>query len=89
MLCINFELHEDTFLRRLEAICDGKEMSISEISEIMSAWCLRGYAAPYHEILPVILDQIRNENFGLVILDPTQKMLGVTWRKTDLATLTN
>ena len=52
VLYINFELHEDTFLRRPEAICDGKEMSISEISENMSAWFLRGYAAPYHENPP-------------------------------------
>lgn len=88
VLYINFALHEDTFLRRREAICDGKEMSISEISENMSVWCLRGYTAPCHEILPVILDQIHNENFGLVILNPTQKML-VTWRKTDPATLIN
>jgi hypothetical protein len=76
VLYINLELHEDTFFSRLGSICEAMETEIVEISEGMSAWCLRGFAASYVELVPQILAEIRDRGFGLIILDPTYKILG-------------
>ena len=75
-LFINLELHEDTFLHRIQRICEGMEVSINDISENLSAWCLRGHAASWDVIIPMILNEIKDKEFGLVIFDPTQKILG-------------
>jgi hypothetical protein len=76
VLYINLELHEDTFFHRLGVICEAMETPIKEISENMSGWCLRGHAAPYNVLVPQILAEIRDKGFGLIIFDPTYKILG-------------
>jgi RecA-family ATPase len=73
VLYINFELHGDTFIKRLQSICDGLEMNVPEDFDI---WNLRSHEASYNEILPAITAGILNSGYGLIILDPTQKMLG-------------
>jgi AAA domain len=76
VLYINLELHEDTFFNRLGTICQAMEIPIADVADNLSSWCLRGHAAGYSEILPVILNEIRDKGFGLVIFDPTYKILG-------------
>jgi len=76
VLYINLELHEDTFFSRLGSICEAMETPITEISTNMSAWCLRGHAAAYNELVPQILEEVRDRGFGLIIFDPTYKILG-------------
>ena len=49
---------------------------ISEVEEELSYWGLRGHAAPYNKILPLLLEDIRSGAYGLVIIDPTYKILG-------------
>jgi hypothetical protein len=76
VLYINFELHDDTFYDRLQDICIGMETNIDELGDDFSYWGLRGHAAPYDEIVPMILEDIRAGGYGLVIIDPTYKILG-------------
>jgi regulatory protein RepA len=76
VLYINLELHEDTFFHRLGLICEAMETPIAEISTNMSAWCLRRHAAAYTELVPQILNEVRDKGFGLIIFDPTYKILG-------------
>jgi hypothetical protein len=70
-LYINFELHDDMFYDRLQDICIGMEINISELEDSLSYWGLRGHAAPYNEIISIILGDIRAGGYGLVIIDPT------------------
>jgi hypothetical protein len=37
---------------------------------------LRGYACSFEEILPLITQEIREKGYGLIIIDPTYKILG-------------
>jgi RecA-family ATPase len=76
VIYINLELHEDTFWDRLSVICDAMGISTDSIADVMSSWCLRGFAAGYDDILPAIIDKIRNDGYGLIIFDPTYKILG-------------
>jgi hypothetical protein len=77
VLYVNFELHDDVFEHRLETICSGMEISsIGGLGEWFSHWGLRGYAAGYESILPVIKSGIKERGYGLIILDPMYKILG-------------
>jgi hypothetical protein len=77
VLYINFELHEDTFRDRLENdICpNGFGVEPSALTNF-DYWTLKGYASSYAELVPQIKAAIQGKDYGLVIIDPTYKMLG-------------
>jgi hypothetical protein len=76
VLYINFELHDDTFEKRLDLVCEAFECDPRALGDNFAAWGLRGYACSYSEILPAITKEIRDKGYGLIIIDPMYKILG-------------
>ena len=76
VLYINFELHRDTFDKRVRDIAEAMELEEESYIDNLSQWGLRGYAAGANALLPAIIDRIKNEGFGVVIFDPLSKALG-------------
>jgi len=76
VLYVNFELHGDTFEKRLDLVCEALGMEPRELGDNFAHWCLRGYAADFREILPMITDGIKEKGYGLIIIDPMYKILG-------------
>jgi len=70
VLYINFELHRDTFDKRVHAIAEAMELGPERYMDNLSQWGLRGYAAGADVLMPEIIDLIQNEKFGVVIFDP-------------------
>jgi RecA-family ATPase len=78
VLYVNFELHNDTFEKRLDLVCEALEMRSHQLGDWFSHWGLRGYAADYNEILPMITEAIKDKGYQMVIIDPMYKILGNT-----------
>jgi hypothetical protein len=76
VLYINFELHRDTFDKRVRGIAEAMELEPERYIDNLSQWGLRGHAAGANVLLPAIIDRIKNEGFGVVIFDPLSKALG-------------
>jgi RecA-family ATPase len=76
VLYINFELHRDTFGKRVREIAEAMELDEESYIDNLSQWGLRGHAAGADVLLPAIIDRIKNEGFGVVIFDPLSKALG-------------
>ena len=74
MLFVNFELPEFSIHHRLRAIAEARKIEIPP--EALCLWNLRGHAASYETLLPLIGKRIKGSDFGLVILDPSYKLLG-------------
>ncbi len=72
---VNFELPEFAMHHRLSAIAEAKGLAIPAAGQLV-IWNLRGHAAPYYVLLPALTAQIKERSFGLVILDPSYKLLG-------------
>ena len=71
---INFELPEDFFWRRVNAICKAKDVTLDR--GMFKAWHLRGYANSIENLTREIISRLRSENFVLDIIDPVYKALG-------------
>jgi AAA domain len=76
VLYINFELHRDTFDKRVRAIAEAMELGPERYVDNLSQWGLRGYAAGADVLMPEIIERIKTEGFGVVIFDPLSKALG-------------
>ena len=61
---------------RVKAIEKAKEIT-SEAGS-MDIWNLRGHAASYDLVVPMILERIKEKNYGLIFLDPLYKIYGDT-----------
>jgi hypothetical protein len=71
---VNFELPEFAIHHRLRAIAEARRITIPP--DALTVWNLRGYSAPYHTLLPTLAERISGAGFGLIILDPSYKLLG-------------
>lgn len=71
---VNFELPEFAIHHRLKVIAEARQLTIPP--DALTVWNLRGYSAPYHTLLPTMAERIGARAFGLIILDPSYKLLG-------------
>jgi AAA domain len=74
VLYVNFELPAWAIQKRLCEIAKARGILIAP--DTLTIWNLRGYAAPYHQLLPLIIERANGQGFGLIILDPSYKLLG-------------
>ena len=74
VLFVNFELPTFAIYSRLKAI--ARHLSLDVLPDTLTLWNLRGYAAPYDVLLPRITEAAKAGHFGLIILDPSYKLLG-------------
>ncbi|MGO9246006.1 MAG: AAA family ATPase [Verrucomicrobiia bacterium] len=74
VLVCNFELPEFSIHYRLLKIAEARQIEIP--ADTLTLWNLRGYAAPYGTLLPMLTERIKAQNFGLIIFDPSYKLLG-------------
>ena len=72
---VNFELPEFAIHHRLNVIATAKGVAIPTDGQFV-IWNLRGHAAPFDTLLPALTARIKERRFGLVILDPSYKLLG-------------
>lgn len=75
VLFVNFELPDWNIHQRIRQISEGKGLSFPSPGELC-IWNLRGYAASYDELIPKLIERAREQGFGLVVLDPSYKLLG-------------
>ena len=61
---------------RIKAIEKAKEITSEPGS--MDIWNLRGHAAPYDVIIPMIPERIKQRDYGLIMVDPLYKLYGDT-----------
>jgi hypothetical protein len=71
---VNLELPTWGIQRRLQAIARAKNMEIKPGQ--LQIWNLRGHAATYSELLPMLAGKLRKSGLGLLILDPVYKLYG-------------
>jgi RecA-family ATPase len=78
VLYVNFELHDDTFEQRLGTISQALEIGNikASLNGKFDHWGLRGYAADYKIVLPMITQGIKDNDYGLIVLDPLYKLYG-------------
>ncbi|MCK6501267.1 MAG: helicase RepA family protein, partial [Nitrospira sp.] len=74
VLYVNFELHADTFARRLETIRQAMGLPESAF-EGFDHWGLRGHVTSLDTLAPEIVSRARGRA-GLIVLDPIYKALG-------------
>jgi hypothetical protein len=73
-LYINLEIKRSSIQKRLNAI--AKMKSVPSALDLFDVWNLRGYAANLSTMLPALLDGVRGQSYGLIIVDPIYKVLG-------------
>lgn len=73
VLFCNFELPGFSIHYRLRKIAEARQI---EIPSTLTLWNLRGHAAPYETLLPMLTERIKAGDFGLIIFDPSYKLLG-------------
>ena len=74
VLFVNFELPTFAMQARLRAI--ARSLGIEILPDTLTVWNLRGHAAPYDVLLPMITEAAKVCGFSLIILDPSYKLLG-------------
>jgi hypothetical protein len=72
VLYVNFELAAPFFAERIKLVAAAKHV---DPSQQLDVWNLRGYAADFDELFPKIVDTA-GQQYSLIILDPTYKLLG-------------
>jgi predicted transcriptional regulator len=89
VLFVNFEIQPHAWQRRIVAVADAKGLKLA--SGQISLWNLRGHAADFRHLIPRITERCRQENFGLIVLDPIYKLYGGTDENSagDVAALLN
>jgi hypothetical protein len=88
VLYLNLELPEAFFADRIELVASAKGVkpckashgliaSANQVYEIegLDVWNLRGHAADFDDLLPKIIERA-GQQYSLIILDPTYKVLG-------------
>lgn len=74
VLFVNLELPTFAIHSRLNAI--ARNLGIEVLPDTLTLWNLRGFAASYEVLLPMITTAAKACGFGLIILDPSYKLLG-------------
>ena len=75
VLFVNFELPKFSIHDRLISIARAKNLTLPPPGQLV-IWNLRSYSAPYDVLLPKITSKARHMGFGLIVLDPSYKLLG-------------
>jgi hypothetical protein len=89
VLYCNFEIQEEFMQDRIKAIEKAKNLTTTK--GLFDLWNLRGYAAPYDVIIPLIMERIKNIEYGMIAIDPIYKIYGETDENSagDVAALMN
>jgi len=89
VLYCNFEIQEEFMQDRIKAIEKAKNLTTA--NNQFDLWNLRGYAAPYDVIIPLIMERIKNVEYGMIAIDPIYKIYGDTDENSagDVAALMN
>lgn len=74
VLFVNFEIQPAFFAGRVRAVAQAKEIEVPEGR--LDLWNLRGHAVGAFVLLPKIEARIRDAGYGLIVLDPSYKLLG-------------
>ena len=76
VLFVNLEIQAAFFQARLKKIIEAR--GIQQCASRLDVWNLRGFSAPYQQIIPKIIERIKESQYSLVILDPIYKLYGDT-----------
>jgi AAA domain len=76
VLFLNFEIQPHAWQRRIAAVARAKGVELKSGQIIL--WNLRGHGADFRQIIPLIIQRCRTENFALIVLDPIYKLYGGT-----------
>ena len=90
VLYINFELQDWSLMKRVKAL--GLEMGMEgrfsePAMENIDVWNLRGHSTDVALLLPQLIESIKTDGYGLIIIDPLYKMLGATRDENDAASM--
>lgn len=75
VLFLNFEIPDFSWQSRLKRVAKEKQVTLNENLQL---WNLRGYAQDFRQLIPIITDRCRGENYLLIVLDPIYKIYGNT-----------
>lgn len=75
-LYANLEIQEKFFQERLMVLTAAR--GVKTTSNRLDIWNLRGHAASYHEIIPLMIERLKDGGHALDILDPIYKLYGKT-----------
>ena len=73
VLYLNFELPRFSIRKRINKICEAMEIETPGNLKLLN---LRGYGTDAAVILPRVLQEVRQNEFVLIIIDPLYKILG-------------
>lgn len=76
VLFVNLEIQAAFFQARLKKIVESR--GIQQCESRLDVWNLRGHSAPYQQIIPMIIQRIKEAQYSLIILDPIYKLYGDT-----------
>jgi hypothetical protein len=76
VLFLNFEIQPGFFQQRLLAV--AKEKGVALAKGQIDLWNLRGHAASYNQLLPLICERVKESGYALIVLDPVYKLYGST-----------
>jgi hypothetical protein len=74
VLIVNFEIADCWIRKRLDTLCCARKLRPER--GWLDFWNLRGYSAPHAIIIPQIIERAKSLGYGLVIIDPSYKLIG-------------
>jgi hypothetical protein len=74
VLIVNFEIQDCWIRKRLDTVCTARNLRPEK--GWLDFWNLRGYSAPHAIIIPQIIQRAKDLGYGLVIIDPSYKLIG-------------
>jgi hypothetical protein len=89
VLYINFEIQPFAWHARIDKLCRAKGIELKP--DMLHFWNLRGKAAGFRQLIPLIIQRTKREGYALIIIDPIYKLLGGAEENsaTDIAELLN
>jgi len=74
VLFLNMEIHENFFRRRILRVAEAKDIQLQP--GLLDVWNLRGFSAPFSELIPKIQKAVKDRGYVLIVLDPIYKIYG-------------
>lgn len=74
VIYLNFEIPRPFMRKRLEAVLEAKGVKLEPGQ--LEIWNLRGHAGSFEKLLSDIIDQLKDGEYVLCIIDPTYKVMG-------------
>ena len=74
VIYLNFEIPRPFMRKRLEAVLEAKGVKLEPGQ--LEIWNLRGYAGSFEKLSADIVDQLKEAEYVLSIIDPTYKVMG-------------